>query len=863
MPELVARAEPFARRTLPWLLFAATSALTLALAGWSMVVNANEREEHFERAVETFRLSLGSALRRQLDLLPSLRLLAGGPVPIDDAKFYRFAETVLDAGNYPGLTLSFVAELVDGTARDEFLTRVRDDRSLDAAGHPTFTIQPPGQRAEYMPLRHQYPPDPTNDGYDLYDPTRPYRAAVDHAIADGGFVATPPLLLARDRHRPFHPELISIVVRAAIYRGDKLMPTPQARRAVATGVVGVAFRGSELVRSAMPPELARPARVRVTDVQGGKAPPVYDSAPALPPVVSALHFQLPVADRQWAIDVTPPDLAWWQYANDTTFALLVAGFVCAASLTALTAGLARARRRAEARVRDGLAQLEEDKAQLARSETRLRLLFEHSLDGVLNTRPNGGIVAANPAACELLGRTQDELIHTHTADILDFEDPRLAPLMNQRDVTSRARGQLRMRRRDGSTFEAEVSSMIYQDIDGSALASVIVRDLSASLAAAADRQQLEDQLRHAQKMQAVGTQAGGNAHDCNNELAVVRGGTALRAAELDERHPGRAHLERIRQAGLRARTLVQQLLTFGRPPAEGRWAQPLQPLVQEAVSLLRLSLPVTVMLDVKLDGGPLHVITEPTQIQQVLLNLCNNAWQAMPGHQGRIEITLDPATLDGRPWARLSVRDDGAGMSAALRERIFEPFFTPPGAGQGTGLGLSMVHGIVTSHGGRIEVSSVVGHGTIFEIWLPVVEAAQVAPAEDTAPPLAARGNGERIVYVDDDEVLRLTVEALLVRQGYHVEAHAEPLAAVAAVSAAPDAVDLVVTDYNMPQMSGLEMANAMQQLRPDLPVLVVTGQITPELRAAAAVLPRLGVMRKEFVAEQLAGRVAALLARR
>src|SRR5262249_49434100 len=152
----------------------------------------------------------------------------------------------------------------------------------------------------------------------------------------------------------------------------------------------------------------------------------------------------------------------------------------------------------------------------------------------------------------------------------------------------------------------------------------IIRDLSTSLAATAERHRLEAQLRHAQKMQAVGTLAGGIAHDFNNVLAVVLGGAALLSAEVAEDHPARPHLDRIRQAGLRARTLVQQLLTFSRPSTEGLWAQPLQPLVQEALALLRVTLPATVTLDVKLAAEPLYVVTEPTQIQQVLLNLCNN-----------------------------------------------------------------------------------------------------------------------------------------------------------------------------------------------------------------------------------------------
>ena len=859
MPELVARAEPLARRALPALLFVATLALTLALAAGSLRQNAAERRALFERSAESLRLALTDAVQRHLDILPGLRLAASGPVPLNDAQFARYVSSVLGAGRFPGLTLSFIAERVDLAERDAYVERVRTDRSADPAGHPSFRLQPPGDRAEYMPLRHQQPADPANDGYDLYDPAQAYRRAIEHAIASGGLVATPPLLLARDRHRPNHPELTSIVVRAATYRGDQFPATPAERRAAATGVVGIALRSAELVRGALPPGLAA-ARLRVTDPDApAQAPAVYDSAPGAAVSTDAIHFELPVADRLWLVDVAPQPADLWADVKDSTLHLLAAGLICATSLALLTGGMARARRQAEARVRDGLAQLEAEAAQLARSEARLRLMFEHSLDAMLNTRPGGGIVAANRAACEMFGRSEAQLTASTRDDVLDPDDPRLSVLMAERHATGRTRGQVRMRRADGTFFEAEISSMSYQDSDGSALASVIVRDLTPTLEAAAERQRLEDQLQRAQKMQALGTLAGGIAHDFNNVLAIVLGGAALLDTDLDAHHPARPHLERIRQAGLRARVLVQQLLTFGRPSAEGRWAQPLQPLVEEALALLRLSLPVDVRLEADLAAEPLHVVTEPTQIQQVLLNLCNNAWQAMPARKGHIGITLDARLQDGRRWAVLSVRDDGSGMDAALRERIFEPFFTTKVAAQGTGLGLAMVHGIVTGHGGRIDLSSVPGRGSLFEIWLPTVPAATQGPVAEAAP-AAARGHGERLLYVDDDEVLRLTVEALLTRQGYRVETHADPDAALAAVAADPAGFDLVMTDYDMPSLSGLDVARRLREHHPHLPILIVSGQVTEALRAASAELANVGLLSKEFIVEQLGARVSALL---
>lgn len=264
--------------------------------------NAAERHARLGQRAEMLRLSLAAAVRGQLDLLPALRLAASGPVPLDDAHFARYADSVLGAGRHPGLILSFVADRVDAGGLAAYLQRVRADRSSDPAGHPSFAVQPPGERPEYMLLRHQHPPDPTNDGYDLYDPGQPYRQAVEQAIAAGSLVATAPLLLARDRHRPDHPELTSIVVRAATYRDGRLPAGGAARSEAATGVVGIAFRSAELVRSALPADLA--ARVRVTDA--ASPTPVFDSEPGAAAATPALSFELPVADRRWRVELAPP-----------------------------------------------------------------------------------------------------------------------------------------------------------------------------------------------------------------------------------------------------------------------------------------------------------------------------------------------------------------------------------------------------------------------------------------------------------------------------------------------------------------------------------------------------------------------------
>jgi CheY-like chemotaxis protein len=266
------------------------------------------------------------------------------------------------------------------------------------------------------------------------------------------------------------------------------------------------------------------------------------------------------------------------------------------------------------------------------------------------------------------------------------------------------------------------------------------------------------------------------------------------------------------------------------------------------------------------------VNADATQLQQVLLNLCTNAWHAMASGSGRIVIGLDLARLDeqaaqrvgGPPLGRcahLWVSDTGSGMDEATRVRVFEPFFTTKPVGQGTGLGLSVVHGIVTSHGGAITVSSTLGLGTTFDMWLPLVSAG--APPPPPLPqPMAPRGRGEHVLYVDDDPVMVVMVQGLLERAGYRVSAIDDPRQALQRATATEDAVDLVVTDFNMPDLSGLDLARALQERRPALPVLLSSGYVSDALRQEAAEVGVHCVMQKEYTLEQLVGLVHAVLAR-
>jgi signal transduction histidine kinase/ActR/RegA family two-component response regulator len=386
-----------------------------------------------------------------------------------------------------------------------------------------------------------------------------------------------------------------------------------------------------------------------------------------------------------------------------------------------------------------------------------------------------------------------------------------------------------------------------------------------------ERRRLEERLQAQQRLDSLGVLAGGIAHDFNNVLAAILGNLSIARDDLGPGHPVQQPLAMVQQASIRARSLVQQILAFSRRLPQERVVQPLAPLVAEALALLRATLPASVQLEAHLPDLPLAAEVDAGQIQQVVLNLCNNAWQALPGQLGRIGVHLDAVTIAagdeaaGSPpagrYARLSVVDNGSGMDEATRARIFEPFFTTKPVGQGTGLGLAVVHGIVAASGGSIAVHSTQGLGTRIDVHLPLRDGDDCAPAAVPVAEGAQRGQGEHVLLADDDDVVGLTLQALLERAGYRVTRVGSGLAAIEAVRLAPRGHDLVVTDFNMPGLSGLVVAERIARLAPGLPVIITSGYVTEDLLEQARDLGVRAVLLKEHSLERLTRVVHELLA--
>jgi len=339
---------------------------------------------------------------------------------------------------------------------------------------------------------------------------------------------------------------------------------------------------------------------------------------------------------------------------------------------------------------------------------------------------------------------------------------------------------------------------------------------------------LERQLRHTQKMEAIGTLAGGVAHDFNNVLTPIMGYTEI--IRLKMKQDGFSdqavfdYLEEILKAAKRAKSLVEQVLTFSRSIEKKEVLQYIHPIVKEVMKLMRATLPTTIVIQEKINERCGRVFIDPVQIHQVLINLCTNASHAMAGRHGVLRVTLDltPQTGDGKEWLELSVADTGCGIEEQLLDRIFEPYFTTKEKTSGTGMGLAMVHGIVSRQGGFIKVESELGQGSNFRVFLPVAQK-ETAIEQIVALGDLQCGSGKILLVDDEDQVVQVTGE-ILQSLGYAVVGKTSPREAIAVFSKDPRQFDMLITDLTMAELTGLELSEQVKALRPDIPIILITG---------------------------------------
>lgn len=470
---------------------------------------------------------------------------------------------------------------------------------------------------------------------------------------------------------------------------------------------------------------------------------------------------------------------------------------------------------------------------------RLSTAIEQTSDSILVADIAGTVLYANPATEKLLGLSQARIHGRRIADLTDGESD--ADLYGERwkEVIAghSSSGRMNHRRANGTMGQTDTTLSPVRDDDGNVQYVVLTsRDVTREA-------ELEAQLRHSQRMEAIGVLAGGIAHDFNNLLMPILGFAELAQDLVKEDQPKLAsYLEEIHGAGRRAADLVSQILLFGRQMEHDKQPVELHPMVKECLKLMRAALPATITIEVSVDEQCGQVLVDPSQIHQVMMNLCTNGFHAMRESGGRLKVTLDRVSsatpvqaiggdLPPGDYIRLCVSDTGCGMSPETQKQVFLPFFTTKRVGEGTGLGLSIVHGIVTGCDGGILLESEVGRGSTFTVYLPI--ALKSEPSDPFHEESPARGH-EHILVVDDERPIGQMLGEALGLLGYRVSVFQDGQEALTAFQANPEGYDLVMTDCSMPGITGQELGVAVWHLRPGLPVLLMTG-FSEELDEARA----------------------------
>lgn len=482
------------------------------------------------------------------------------------------------------------------------------------------------------------------------------------------------------------------------------------------------------------------------------------------------------------------------------------------------------------------------------SEERYRGIFDESVAAIYEFDAQKNIVNANQAGEELLGYSREELLHM---SILDVDADLLVVLTAHEELLAGGRlinYEHKLRRKDNTTITVLNNSRALKDRDGNVIGMLsTLIDITARKQAEEERAQAEAHLRQAQKMEAIGTLAGGIAHDFNNILWAIMGFSELTMNSLPEGSKERWNIQQVLQASERAKNLVAQILAFSRKAEQEKKPLKIALIVQEALKLLRATIPTTIEIKQTIMAPEALVLADPTQVHQIIINLCTNAAQAMRGKGDTIEIRFEEAYLDPGdltdqhdlvpgPYIKLTVRDNGQGIAPDINDKIFDPFFTTKSAGEGTGMGLAVVYGILKSHGGAITVSSQPGEGAVFTVLLPRIISQQ--PEDQEIQIAIPRGHGH-ILVIDDEEMLVALSKRMLQSLGYEVTTAKSSLEALEIFQAQSDELDLVITDQTMPHMDGLQLSREIRQIRPDIPIILCTGfseKVSSETLEAAGI---------------------------
>ncbi|MCK5403741.1 MAG: PAS domain S-box protein [Desulfobulbaceae bacterium] len=471
-----------------------------------------------------------------------------------------------------------------------------------------------------------------------------------------------------------------------------------------------------------------------------------------------------------------------------------------------------------------LAEIHE-RGRIERRSRRLTTAIEQAVDSISITDIDGTIQYVNPAFENIYGSDTESLVGTNLFSLIFLKNKemisRIRLSLAQEDSWN---GRTDMKKGEGSIHIVDLTISLVRDSFGNPTNYVsVIHDVTHEV-------RLGRQLRQSRKMEAIGTLAGGIAHEFNNILAAVSGFTALASHSLDKEHPAAAHIEKILEGHNRAKNLIKKILAFSRQIEQERKPISIRPVIKEALDLIEASAPssITIQTDISPDTG--KILADPSLLQQLIMNLCSNACNAMKGTGGILkvglsEVHLDSTSLEQHPditpgtFLKISVSDTGHGMEKDIVERIFDPFFTTQDVSEKTGMGLAVAHGIIENLGGIITVQSEPEKGTLFNVYFPQIASAGKEEDVVTIPP---SGN-ERILFIDDEKEKLSAGRRLLEFLGYEVTTADGGIDAMEIFQADPEKFDLVITDHNIPVMTGLAMTKKLFDKRPDLPVILCT----------------------------------------
>ena len=477
-------------------------------------------------------------------------------------------------------------------------------------------------------------------------------------------------------------------------------------------------------------------------------------------------------------------------------------------------------------------ELHRSQEQLEQSRSEYADLYDFAPVGYLTFDKMGLITRVNLTACGLLGIERSLLVKKPFALFTHPESLDLFYVHKQKtlEATTTETCQLVLKRRDGTFLDAQLESIAVQ-VNGQPAVNSVLTDITERKRTEWEREQLESQLRQAQKFEALGTLTGGIAHEFNNILAAIIGFTELIRDHVPKGGREERHAARVLQAGIRGRELVKQMLTFSQRTKEEEKPLQLSSIIKETVKLLRPSMPSTISIRVSEKSESGLILADPVQIRQVLMNLAANAAYAMRERGGVLDVEVSDFSvapfgknlhgIEPGAYMKLVVRDTGIGMSPEVMEGAFDPFFTTKGLGKGMGLGLSVVLGIVKQAHGYITVDSEQGLGSTFAIYFPKVAE---GPATEPTTCFELATGSERILFVDDEEALAQMGEELLAELGYEVVCRTSSREALSLVKDDPFRFGLIITDQTMPEMTGFELAREILAVRPDMPVILATG---------------------------------------